>query len=161
MPCDVDFQHLSRRSRYKTWFYTRPKWTKSWLAFKLLRFCRTFVTLNSQRHVCTTRTTFLPCPSCHILSPYCTLLTWLIPVIWRMRVIYDSSKEWVCSLYILRVSETQRIECLLGLQKATGYLIVDMEIVAFLLNIVNNFDFGQNLTVLANAVSKAIQDLSV
>ena len=35
----------------------------------------------------------------------------------------------------------------------------DMEIVAFLLNIVCNFDFGQNLTVLANAVeflSKAI-----
>ena len=34
-----------------------------------------------------------------------------------------------------------------------------MEIVAFLLNIVNNFDFGQNWTVLANAVeflSKAI-----
>ena len=75
-----------------------------------------------------------------------------------------SSKEWVCSLYILRVSETQKIECLLGVQKATGYLVVDMEIVAFLLNIVNNFDFGQNLTVLANAVeflSKAIQDLSV
>ena len=23
---------------------------------------------------------------------------------------YDSSKEWVCSLYILRVFETQRIE---------------------------------------------------
>ena len=35
----------------------------------------------------------------------------------------------------------------------------DMEIVAFLLNIVNNFDFGQNLTMLANALeflSKAI-----
>ena len=78
-----------------------------------------------------------------------------------MRVIYDSSKEWVSSLYILRVSETQRIQCVLGVQKATGYLIVEMEIVAFLLNIVNNFDFGQNLTVLANAVSKAIQDLSV
>ena len=34
-----------------------------------------------------------------------------------------------------------------------------MEIAAFLLNIVNNFDFGRNLTVLANAVeflSKAI-----
>ena len=77
---------------------------------------------------------------------------------------YDSSKEWVSSLYILRVSETQRIQCVLGVQKATGYLIVEMEIVAFLLNIVNNFDFGQNLTVLANAVeflSKAIQDLSV
>ena len=76
-----------------------------------------------------------------------------------MRVIYDSSKEWVCSLYIPRVSETKRIECLLGVQKATGYLIVDMEIVAFLLNIVNNFDFGQNLTV--EFLSKAIQDLSV
>ena len=35
----------------------------------------------------------------------------------------------------------------------------DMEIAAFLLNIVNNFDFGQNLTMLANALeflSKAI-----
>ena len=85
-----------------------------------------------------------------------------------MRVIYDSSKEWVSSLYILRVSETQRIQCVLGVQKATGFLIVEMEIVAFLLNILKNFDFGQNLTVstvLANSavefLSKAMQDLSV
>ena len=61
---------------------------------------------------------------------------------------YDCSKEWVCSLYILRVSETQRIERLFGVHKAPGYFIVDMEIFAFLLNIVNNFD--HDLTVQSN-----------
>ena len=43
-----------------------------------------------------------------LISPYCTLLSQLILAIWRIRVIYDSSKEWVCSLYIPRMSETQR-----------------------------------------------------
>ena len=48
----------------------------------------------SNMHALPDLTTFLPCPSCHI------------------------------SLYIRPVSETQRIECLLCVQKATGYLIV-------------------------------------
>ena len=47
-------------------------------------------------HVQPDLTTFLPCP---------TPFSWLILAIRRMRVIYDSSKEWVCSLFILRDSE--------------------------------------------------------
>ena len=71
--------------------------------------------MHAQPHL----TTFLLClvPLVKFLiSPYCTLLSWLIleVAIRRVRVIYDSSKEWVCSLYIPRISETQRIECLPG-----------------------------------------------
>ena len=61
------------------------------------------------------RTTFLLCLVplvTFLITPHCTLLSWLILAIRRMRFIYDSSQEWVCSVYIPRVSETERIECL-------------------------------------------------
>ena len=66
---------------------------KKWPTFKLLRFCRTLVTFISQQHACTTLTTILPCPSCHIFN-----ITILYPF-----VMVDPSKSEGSASYAIPV----------------------------------------------------------